>query len=56
MLTIATDQRLLIPRLCRRFSQATGWQLRFVPAGDPEDVIASAESPDDELSCWSSEI
>lgn len=56
MQAIATDQRSLIPRLCRQFSQATGWQLRFLPAGDPEQIAISPAESDDDLCCWSTEI
>lgn len=56
MLTVAPDQRSLIPRLCRQFSQATGWQLRFRPPGGASELVDIGDDSVDDLCCWSQEI
>jgi phosphoserine phosphatase RsbU/P len=56
MTTLTAGQHVWIRDVCRQFSDASGWELRFLPAatGRVEGVESRLRS--DPESCWSTEI
>ncbi len=56
MTALVTDYRRLVLLICRQFSEATGWVLRFTPATEEtaEAVLQRLET--DACCCWHGEV
>ncbi len=56
MTALATDYRRLVLLICRQFSEATGWVLRFTPATDETAEAVQEHLNTDACCCWFAEI
>ncbi|WP_339910201.1 hypothetical protein, partial [Symmachiella dynata] len=56
MTALVTDYRRLVLLICRQFSEATGWVLRFTPATEETAEAVLDQLNTDACCCWHAEI
>ena len=54
--TLIAETHVLIPTLCRQFSQATGWTLHYTPADTESFAELETQAANDPRCCWFQEI